>query len=50
MSELDSNRIRFLLDYIKDYQSIITTTDASFAKNAENTIIYKVKNGEITQF
>lgn len=50
MSELDSNRIRFLLDYIKDYQSIITTTDASFAKNAENIIIYKVKNGEITQF
>lgn len=48
MSELDANRIRFLLDYIKDYQSIITTTDDSFAKDAENIIIYKVKNGEIS--
>ncbi|MDD3303311.1 MAG: DNA replication/repair protein RecF [Clostridia bacterium] len=48
MSELDSNRIRFLLNYIKKYQSIITTTDDSFANHAENIIIYQVKNGEIS--
>ncbi len=47
MSELDSNRINFLLKYIKDYQSIITTTDASFAKNAENIMIKNVKEGKI---
>lgn len=50
MSELDSNRIGFLLDYIKGYQSIITTTDASFAKNAKNIVIYNVKKGEISQY
>lgn len=27
MSELDSSRVNFLLEYIKDYQSIITTTE-----------------------
>lgn len=47
MSELDSNRISFLLKYIKEYQSIITTTDASFAKNAENILIKSVKDGKV---
>lgn len=47
MSELDAHRIKFLLDYIKAYQSIITTTDASFAQNAENIIIRNVVNGKI---
>ncbi len=47
MSELDSHRIGFLLDYIKNYQSIITTTDSSFAKNANNILIRNVVNGEI---
>ena len=47
MSELDSHRIKFLLEYIKNYQSIITTTDASFAKDVENIIIRNVVNGEI---
>lgn len=47
MSELDAHRIKFLLDYINDYQSIITTTDASFAKNAENIVIRNVVNGNI---
>ena len=36
MSELDGNRIKFLLDYISKYQSIVTTTDAFFAKQAKN--------------
>ena len=47
MSELDQNRIRYLLEYIKDYQSIITTTDATFAKNVENIKISEVKEGNI---
>lgn len=48
MSELDGNRIRFLLEYIKDYQSIITTTDASFAKDCENIIIRTVEKGKVS--
>ena len=47
MSELDQNRINFLLDYIKDYQSIITTTDSDFVKNKENIKISKVLNGRL---
>ncbi len=47
MSELDSNRIKFLLEYIKNYQSIITTTDAFFAKDSENVKIYNVKDGKV---
>ncbi len=46
MSELDNNRVNFLLDYIKDYQSIITTTD--FNTNIkENIKISKVLNGRL---
>lgn len=47
MSELDSNRISFLLKYIEKYQSIITTTDASFVDNVENIKILKVLNGTL---
>ena len=47
MSELDQNRINFLLDYIKNYQSIITTTDSNFVKNKENIKISKVLNGTL---
>ena len=47
MSELDSNRINFLLEYIKNYQSIITTTDSSFVKNKEYVKISKVLNGRL---
>ena len=47
MSELDQNRINFLLDYIKNYQSIITTTDSNFVKNKENIKISKVLNGRL---
>ncbi|MEG2646262.1 MAG: DNA replication and repair protein RecF, partial [Clostridia bacterium] len=45
MSELDSQRISFLLKYIENYQSVITTTDSSFVKNIKNIKIYKVLNG-----
>ncbi len=47
MSELDSNRISFLLKYIEKYQSIITTTDASFIKDIGNIKILKVSNGRL---
>lgn len=47
MSELDSNRINFLLDYIKDYQSIITTTDAEFVKKKDSIKISKVLKGRL---
>ena len=45
MSELDSKRINFLLKYIENYQSIITTTEDTFVKNIENIKILKVSNG-----
>lgn len=47
MSELDSKRIRFLLKYIKNYQSIITTTEEGFAESLENIKIYKILNGHL---
>lgn len=45
MSELDSNRTNYLLNYIKEYQSIITTTEANFIKSTQNVKIQKVLNG-----
>lgn len=47
MSELDSKRINFLLKYIEDYQSIITTTEDTFIKNIKNIKIFKVSNGKV---
>ena len=47
MSELDKNRIQFLLKYIENYQSIITTTDSSFVKDVKNIKIFKVLNGTL---
>ena len=47
MSELDENRINFLLKYIENYQSIITTTDSSFVENVDNIKISKVSNGRL---
>ncbi len=47
MSELDSKRITFLLEYIKKYQSVITTTDMNFLKSIENIKILKVLNGRL---
>ncbi len=45
MSELDSKRINFLLKYIENYQSIITTTEEGFTNNVNNIKIFKIKNG-----
>ncbi|MDF2866023.1 MAG: recF [Clostridia bacterium] len=47
MSELDSKRIRFLLKYIENYQSIITTTEQGFIESLENIKIYKILNGHL---
>ena len=47
MSELDNERIAFLLKYIENYQSIITTTEASFVKDIERIKILKVSNGRL---
>ena len=47
MSELDSKRINFLLRYIENYQSIITTTEDTFVKDISNIKIYKVSNGRL---
>jgi DNA replication and repair protein RecF len=49
MSELDNNRINFLLKYIKGYQSIITTTSNEFIKDLENIKITKIFNGNIVK-
>ncbi len=47
MSELDNNRIRYLFEYIKDYQSIITTTDEGTLKDIKNIKISKISNGHL---
>ena len=45
MSELDGNRINFLLEYIENYQSIITTTEDTFVRGIKNIKFFDVKNG-----
>jgi DNA replication and repair protein RecF len=47
MSELDSKRINFLLKYIENYQSVITTTEQGFIENIENIKISKILNGHL---
>lgn len=47
MSELDKDRIAFLLKYIENYQSIITTTDDTFVRDVQNIKISKVSNGTL---
>lgn len=47
MSELDRLRINFLLKYIENYQSVITTTDANFVKDIEKIKISKVFRGTL---
>ncbi len=47
MSELDSFRINFLLKYIENYQSIITTTEDTFVRDVANIKISKVSRGRL---
>ena len=45
MSELDSSRIKFLLEYIKKYQVIITTTEFNEKIDTQKIKIKKIING-----
>ena len=47
LSELDNNRIEYLLDYIKNYQTIITTTEIDILKHLCNISFYKVLGGSV---
>lgn len=47
MSELDNMRIEYLINYIKDYQSVITTTDIEIIKKLENVTFFKISGGQI---
>lgn len=47
MSELDSKRINFMLKYIENYQSIITTTEDTFVNDISNIKIFKVSKGTL---
>lgn len=47
MSELDNSRVKYLFEYIKDYQSIITTTDERQLKDFNNIKISKILNGSL---
>lgn len=46
-SELDEERINFLMEYIKDYQAFITTTEINSINDKYKKIIYKVKKGTV---
>ncbi|MEG0073682.1 MAG: DNA replication/repair protein RecF [Clostridia bacterium] len=45
LSELDNERINYLLQYVSKYQTIITTTDIAILKNIEASFI-KIENGK----
>ena len=46
-SELDRQRINFLIDYVSKYQVFITTTEIESIDNIENKEIFKIKNGTV---
>jgi len=46
-SELDRQRINFLIDYISKYQVFITTTEIDSIDNIDNKEIFKIKNGTV---
>lgn len=48
-SELDNSRINYLLDYIRDYQVIITTTDVDIIDKKENMTFFEIINGTALQ-
>lgn len=49
LSELDTNRQRFLLNNIKDMQTIITCCDKNSLKLLEKGKIFKMQNGILTE-
>lgn len=46
-SELDRERINFLIEYVSKYQVFITTTEIDSIENIENKQIFKIKNGTV---
>ena len=46
-SELDKGRINYLIEYLKDYQVFITTTEIDSIEKIEDKTIFKVKNGTV---
>ena len=49
MSELDPDRRRSLIGYLKDVQTFITCTDANDLADAEIGRLYSVENGEVKE-
>ena len=47
LSELDNSRIEYLLEYIKNYQTVITTTEIDNLKHLRNISFYKVLNSSV---
>ena len=46
-SELDKDRIEYLMNYISNFQVFITTTEIDSLKDIKNKTIFKVKNGNV---
>lgn len=46
-SELDRQRINFLIDYVSKYQVFITTTEVDSIDNIENKEVFKIKSGSV---
>lgn len=46
-SELDRERINFLIEYVSKYQVFITTTEIDSIDNIANKEIFKIKNGTV---
>lgn len=47
LSELDNTRIEYLLKYINNYQTVITTTEIDTLKHLCNISFYKVLGGKV---
>lgn len=47
LSELDNSRIIYLLEYIQNYQTIITTTEIDIIKKIKNANLFNVTKGKI---
>jgi len=46
-SELDKGRINYLIEYLKDYQVFITTTEIDSIESIDDKTIFKVQNGTV---
>lgn len=46
-SELDKGRINYLIEYLKNYQVFITTTEIDSIESIDDKTIFKVQNGTV---